>query len=379
MQSSPSPLSDTRSASGRIYWMDAVRALCVILVTVNHAMNRSILLDSDAISRPGLSGFLVSLLYISTHLSIPMFLMLSGALLLDRDYGSAEVRSRFYRHNWLRLLIAALIWLTIRFLVIYLELEGYATQPLRKTILDYLQRILLLDRFNMGPMWYLAMILCLYPLIPLLAAAIKRLPGRAFLLPGAVVLCFSILVPNLLTLLKGLGMQRKLYLAVLPEYLYSYYLLYLVWGHYAAKGLPFKVSTPLLCAVFGVTVLGTAFFQQWSFGAVNGYMVRNADLGIVLGAVCLFELLRRLAQRPRLPGPAVRSLARHSLGIFFVHNIIMHILAHFQQQHLPGFTGLGCFVLMEAAGLLGGWLFVWLTAKIPFVSKYLYLTPKPRP
>lgn len=375
MSAGSSPLSSSRNRSARIYWMDAVRAISVILVSVNHALNRSLLRNFTAMSLPGLRAYLTSFLYVSSRLAVPMFLMLSGALLLDRDYSSRETRSRFWRHNWFRLVLVTAIWLAIRFLLFGLLDGNFASQSLRRTVLDFLQNQLLLDRGSVGPLWYMAMILCLYPLIPLIATAVRQLPGKAFLLPGAIVLCFSILVPNALTVLEGLGVLRRIEPAVLPEYLFSYYLLYLVWGHYAAKGTLDRVSTALVAVGFAVSLLGTSLFQHWANGAANYYSVRYADLGVAAAAVFLFELLRRLATRPRCLGPAVRSLARCSLGIFFVHQIIMASLDRLFRQRLPGFTGLCCFAVLELAGLLGAWLFVWLTSRIPFVGKWLYLIP----
>ena len=97
------PAAPLAAGERRVFWLDAVRALAVISVTFNHALNRSVLDQISLLRQLNPYAFLGCLLYIFSRLGVPLFLMLSGALLLGRDYTQPRIRSRFYRHNWLLL------------------------------------------------------------------------------------------------------------------------------------------------------------------------------------------------------------------------------------------------------------------------------------
>lgn len=358
---------------GRVFWLDAARALAVISVSFNHALSRSVLLNEAALAKPGLWSYAACLLYVVSRLGVPLFLMISGALLLGRDYTRPGALRRFYTHNWLRLLLATLIWLGIRFWF-FLLLNG-GGGSLGALLRGFFRDVLMLNGKSIGCMWYMAMILCVYPLIPLLAVAVQRLPWKAFLLPGALVLGFNFLLPNLNAALEAAGQGLRLNSSVEAGYLLPLYLLYLLGGWYLRKGLP-KRFDGLLLAVFVVSLGATARFQQWMFAAGTHYTVRYADLGVLLAAAALFALLPRRREARGLPGRLTRSLAVHGLGVYFVHHLLMSALAVLLARRLPNLTGFRAFAVLELAGLGGAWLFVWLTAKLPAVGKYLYLIQK---
>ena len=65
----------------RIFYYDELRALAIIMVVLCHVviLYRPFTYDTAIHSVPGL-------FYILTHVAVPIFFMLSGALLLDRTY-----------------------------------------------------------------------------------------------------------------------------------------------------------------------------------------------------------------------------------------------------------------------------------------------------
>lgn len=355
----------------RVFWLDAARALAVVSVSFNHALNRSVMLDVARMESPGLYGLLGSLLYVFSRLGVPLFLMISGALLMGRDYSRPGALRRFYTHNWLQLLLVTLLWLGIRFWFFVL-LRGTGGSP-GALLRSFFRELLLLNSKDIGCMWYMAMILCVYPLIPLLAAAAERLPGRAFLVPGAMILALSFLIPNLNAALEGAGLSLRLQSALDGSYLAPLYLLYLVAGWYLSRGALARLSTGLLAGILAAGLAGTSLFMAWLQTAGTHYAVRYADAGILIAAAALFELLRRQTRPRLLGGRPVSSLAVHGLGIYFVHYMIMTALAALFQSRAPGLTGFRCFAVLELCGLLGAWAFVWLTAKIPFVGRVFYL------
>ena len=74
-------------------------------------------------------------------------------------------------------------------------------------LLRFVMTLLFLNPVTMGSMWYMPMILCLYLLIPILSAALKKLDHRYFLLPMTVVLFCSYILPDINGALGAIGFQ----------------------------------------------------------------------------------------------------------------------------------------------------------------------------
>lgn len=101
----------------RVYWLDLARAVVIISITLNHAVNRTYenyngqmeeFLNSSMISM-----LLKTVTTVFSHLGVPLFLMISGALLLSKQIESWEDVKRFYQHNLLGLLITCEIWYAV--------------------------------------------------------------------------------------------------------------------------------------------------------------------------------------------------------------------------------------------------------------------------
>lgn len=98
----------------RILYLDAARCLAVALIALNHAVNRTwnnyhgVQEEFAAIGLP--STVLKAMLTVASHVGVPLFLMITGALILRKRFETKEDLRRFYLHNWLDLLITGEIW-----------------------------------------------------------------------------------------------------------------------------------------------------------------------------------------------------------------------------------------------------------------------------
>lgn len=364
-------------ARERIAWLDAARALAILSVCCNHALFLAYPLSSGmrdfSLKAPLLSAG-IALLQVFSRLGVPLFLMISGALLLDRDYSRPGALRRFYVHNWLSLLVAAELWNVLIYLVFPLIHGFFGPRPALSSMLKDLGKALLfLNADTVSVRWYMAMILCLYPLIPLLAAAIRRLPGKALLVPGLTLLLFAFLVPNLNAVLEAAGASFRLESAVEAAYLLPVYVLYLVLGRYLSRGLPGRRPAWALALGFCLSLLGTALFQFWVFRSGSDYGVRYADLGVLLSGAFLFALLRRSADCRLWRSAAIRTTARCAFGIYFLHFPLMSYLVELRFKPALSRTPTRHFLILWALAFFGSLPIVWLTAKLPPLGKYLYL------
>lgn len=90
-------------------WIDAVRCLAILCVILCHATE--FIYIPNSLSARGLADFsLTSVVFAFFmhdvgRLGVPMFLFITGYLLLTRDYDEAACY-KFWKGNWLRLVLA---------------------------------------------------------------------------------------------------------------------------------------------------------------------------------------------------------------------------------------------------------------------------------
>lgn len=133
---------------GRSYYLDIARAIAIISISLNHAVNRTY--DNyfgqmeEFLESSYLSSLLKSVVTVFSHLGVPLFLMISGALLLHKRMETADDVKRFYRHNLLELFITAEIWYFIMYWFVFFNdiSSGYWEAGLADTLLGCVKTML---------------------------------------------------------------------------------------------------------------------------------------------------------------------------------------------------------------------------------------------
>ncbi len=83
------------SEKRRIPYLDVVRTIAIISITFNHAVNRSFNIysgqSSEFLKIPISHTVIKTILYCFSRIGVPLFVMISGALLLSRNYAKGEL------------------------------------------------------------------------------------------------------------------------------------------------------------------------------------------------------------------------------------------------------------------------------------------------
>ncbi|WP_407430678.1 acyltransferase [Arcticibacter sp.] len=286
----------------KFVWADSLRVAATVAVITVHA----------SASIPPLFGQVPQSIWWTANIidclarfCVPVFVMLSGALLL-RNYSSTAV---FFRKRFLRIVFPFLFWSLIYSL---LQLSVKTSRLWHMSIAEYLSffwKQLAEDTISYH-FWYIYMIMGLYILIPFIGGLVRSASDH--LLLGFTGIWFL-----LIFCIDFLGTDTEIY-DVLR------YLGYLPLGYYLGKK-DLNKNTRLVSLLFIVlglliTTIGTFWLsnQRGTFDAAfYGYTSPN----ILLFSVGVFMLFR--CSGWRLSNQAGSFINQYSYGIYLVHVLVL--------------------------------------------------------
>ena len=176
--------------SERLEGLDLIRTLAIILVIFIHCMTPGFdkleFIDS-------LSGFtkVFHFTWFSIgRIGVPLFLYLSGYLLLSRNYDEDKTK-RFYKHNFFTLLLTWQIWILIyNICQIYFEQHPFSWSV-------YIKNALFLQHCSVFHAWYMEVILGIYLFIPFISRTLHNMNDREILTLTAISFIYLFVVPTL--------------------------------------------------------------------------------------------------------------------------------------------------------------------------------------
>ena len=160
----------------RLIYLDYLRVLAAISVIVLHVSAKYF----HSVDTHSLRWVAIVLYNSITRWGVPVFVMISGFLFLNREKSIKEL----YKKNILRIIIVFIIWSFI-----YAVFNYYTTDiNLKKVIIQFIK----------GPnhLWYLKMIVLLYMMVPLLKKIIENKKLMYYFL--LLTFIFSFVLPHLL-------------------------------------------------------------------------------------------------------------------------------------------------------------------------------------
>lgn len=142
----------------RILFIDHIRALAILMVIMCHVIDVNCLFWLGYQEMSGARQIILYTLLIFGRCGVPLFLMITGYLLLDRDYSDGKWKS-FYLHKWLHLFLLTEIWF-----IIY---EGFSVFVQGNPFVgkNLVLRLLFVKEPTLSHAWYLPVILGLYLLL----------------------------------------------------------------------------------------------------------------------------------------------------------------------------------------------------------------------
>ena len=349
--------------SSRLVYADLLRVLAAFAVVVIHISTRW-MPDTQV----GSISWAVLCAYDAlTRWCVPLFVMLSGAFLLDPDK-TVTLRDLFFKYI-LRVLAALLVWGSVYAVLDHGHTDFHFTWPQIKAALG-----LVLRGDTHYHLWFLYMILGLYLVTPLLRAMIRGSQRGTLHWFFLLAFLFSSLIPVLRGFFPDLMSPVLRWVNQFELHAVLGYTGYYVAGYYLKH---YTLKPPVRRAVYALGILGAAgtFWINHVLSVRQNFF--HGDLfvyhspTVAMMAAAVFLLFRSLPWKPLTGWKRVFSLsASISFGAFLCHDLFIKLLGYF------GITSLSIHPILSvpilsAAVFLGSLLLSWAISKIPVVGRLI--------
>lgn len=297
------------------FWADNLRVIATIAVILLHVSSRPVPKYGD------ISPFFwwVGNIYDgSVRFCVPIFVMLTGALLLSKEYEIGD----FLKKKLVRIIFPLLFWSCIY--IIYALFDNYLNG--NKTSL-YETIKFIYNSFKNGSsfhLWYIYMIVGIYLFIPIIGKWVRNANEKEILYFLIIWLC---------TLFLNQPIIAKYKLKIDLTY-FSGFLGYLILGYYLSiktfKNQKKINIISILLIFFGtiITIFGTYFVSNY-YGKFNYLFYDYLTPNVLLVSIGLFVLFKNLNYNNTKLKIIYNFISKYSYGIYLVHVLILTILSKF--------------------------------------------------
>ena len=340
----------------RLYWIDKLRVLSIFAVIILHTSARVVSGTSDLTS---LSWWIGNIFNSSVRWCVPVFVLISGFLLLDP--GRDENVSTFFRKRLRRILIPLIFWSLVY--ILFLTEENLSSK---------LVIWLLLAGQPHYHLWYLCMILGLFIFTPFLRTYIRSSSHKERYYLIFSILLIASLQSFQVTFLRSWSSNSSIFTMFIP------YIGYYLCGYQIRlvdpRKIPIKTIMFVTAGCLLLVILGTGLLVHYFGSGGKGlFLYSFLSPPVILLSVSIFLLAYRgghsNTQISKSTRTIIERVAPTTLGIYVLHPIALHIL-----REVIGFSALSInpllsIPLISVITFLSCYSVVSIMLKIPYLRR----------
>ena len=345
----------------RVQWIDSLRALSIILVVLCHATESVYSLNLDGVkSLSFLSKIICFTCFSLGRLGVPFFLMITGSLLLSKEYDSDKIKI-FWKTKWIHLLVCTYIW----FAIYDIFLSVYYNESLNWV--HFIEELLFLRQVSMGHTWYMPLILGFYISLPFVATILQKYSTEIFLFPIIIYTIYSFGFDTIYLIFHIFNPTHQLAVQLSNGFSGGVYGLYILFGYFIKNGGIKKIKTSAVVTITMTAFSCTVLLQIWFYHKGYAYNVWYNNLLLLITSIGVFELSSR--SNPTKPKKFVSIISKYSFAIYLTHFIIKELIEvpiNSMSINNPlkiTILGLLCFVISLTISVI--------ISKIPTIGKYI--------
>lgn len=349
-------------SNNRMYSFDVMRIIATCIVVLGH-------ISADYVkSYPSDSLEFISnnLLNSFSRFAVPIFFMISGALMLNED---KKISNKKIIHAALHIFILLLTW-SILYSVAY-----HIVKPLIFKEAISISAIVHTIFYGHYHMWFLFVLIGLYLITPILRLFIRRenLPLITAYLNFSVVVCFGLSFVN--QIVNTFTSHENFLSDYISYFQMGYFydaIVYYIMGWYILNNNIKRRSyiAIYICGVLGylATVVCTQMFYD-NTQSPNNFFYANKSLNVFLYGIAVFIFLYNLLKRKNITScEVVLKLSSFTFGVYLIHPVFLFGLKII--IHDIGPAPVDTVLIFICATLLS-FFSIFVISKIPIIKKLI--------
>ena len=331
----------------RIIWVDLIKTVAIISVLILHASSNVV----NQFQVIPLDIWNIANIYDSmTRMSVPLFFMLSGALLLNHK---DETLRDFFLKRFVKVVIPL-----IGFSIIYIMFVKYALHNNIDIVQHFFQ---ILYKKQYYHLWFLYTLLGLYLFIPILKIFVKNSTRTMQL----YFLFFWLIHVSILPLINTFtSLSVPIYMPMMSGYTGLLLLGFLLANFTVNKKVFFLALLMIVISTY-ITVYGT-YILSTNVNKFQSYFYSNLSLNILIQSVSYFIVLKYIGEKLQDNQFIVRyfiiPISATSFGIYLIHPMFLWIL-HLKEVGIYALNGNNITIMIPIVALS--------TLTLSFIAVYL--------
>ncbi|VBB46110.1 Acyltransferase 3 [uncultured Paludibacter sp.] len=299
-----------------IAWLDTLRTIAILGVILIHICSPIVNMSfGKDFQYWWIGDFLMS----ATRYAVPVFLMLSGATLLSKEYKLGE----FYKRRFFRVFVPLLFWMIVYWIFRYTSLPARMQPHGFENIVRWAINLFLTEGVSKH-LWYVYMIVFIYLIIPFLGKFIRSVDRS--------IIVQLILIWLTLTIISNHhSMNPYRWDGNYLDKFYGYFLYcgYLILGYYIYTYVHVSENNRFIYIfLFMLTVIICAYFaysRSIKTGRLNLNIYRYLSLTTILQSTCIFTIVKTVRFKKKFHLWFQKTVSDYSFGIYLVHIMILGI------------------------------------------------------
>lgn len=325
----------------KIISIDFLRILSGFFVVFIHSSDKFLLFE-DYVG--GFSWWLIYILNTLSKVSVPLFVMVSGYLLLNSEK-TKNLRA-FYKRRFMRVGVPLAFWLLL-FFIYQVLVEGVSVDA--TYILNAVFTV------SLGPLYFLIVIVELYllaPFIQSIMASKKFMPNLMIVVFLGLFNILALFVPRVIVG-SSFNYSANILTIFLP------YVFYFVFGGFVRRFFSQNLNIWFLGIIYLSFSLVTAFVAN---GDLNNPVLSYASPTLIIMSIAFFILIisseNYFKDLKKTYKKVIRLIADTIFGVFLVHSYVINFI--------EDYTFLNPGTILSPL-----WLYVFLVAFMVFIVSFV--------
>lgn len=301
----------------RIYYLDLLRCIACLFVIVIHASSRYVKTDFGSFD-----FWVGNVLDSFAKVGVPLFVMISGALMLDEHY---EFNTKKLVGHIKKMILFFVFWSAVYCLIFEVAIPVFLNHESVSVL--HIIRCFVEGHVHL---WFVYMIVGLYLIVPLLRLWVKEENKKYVEYFLVLAMVFAVILPQIISIGTNYSDVFEKLNVILEKELYLQYVggftVYFILGWYLNR---FDVKNKTVLYVLGIAGFVVSAIGTYVLSVTTGVskkMDGNLTINVFLQAVAVFLFIKTKFYEKNLLQRLVDLISKNSLGIYAVHLMIVHLV-----------------------------------------------------